>query len=269
MTRQRLQTLGCFGVLMLVIFTGRPPILGTDGDGQQVTEWVSTPSMNPPVLLFCDSVISIAQGNTPVRCPMFGCGTPYESLVLLVVLSGLAGDFMASAHLTLLVVSPTPSTRSTPSGIRVPLLGRHGKPHGPRHGRPCRCCAACGSARPHFSPFVISPPSSPLPQASDCLSSGDVGSLMDPTMDAPADAVLCVAQLALSCTAERTAARPSMAHIANELQAIREEWVGKEELSAAVKVDAEVQELKDVVGVNSLDTELQMIEDNLGESYDS
>ncbi|CAI5462952.1 unnamed protein product [Closterium sp. Yama58-4] len=102
-------------------------------------------------------------------------------------------------------------------------------------------------------------------QASECLSSGNLGSLKDPSMDAPAHAVLRVAQLALSCTVERTAACPSMAHVANELQAIREEWVGKEELSAAVKVDAEVQEMKDVVGVNSLDTELQMIEDNLGE----
>ncbi|CAI5951694.1 unnamed protein product [Closterium sp. NIES-65] len=104
--------------------------------------------------------------------------------------------------------------------------------------------------------------------ASECLSSGDMGSLKDPTMDAPADGVLRVAQLALSCTVERTAARPSMAHVANELQAIREEWVGKEELSAAVKVDTQVQEMKDVVGLNSLDTELQMIEDNLGESYE-
>ncbi|CAI5956080.1 unnamed protein product [Closterium sp. NIES-65] len=107
-----------------------------------------------------------------------------------------------------------------------------------------------------------------MERASECLSSGNLGSLKDPTMDAPADAVLRVAQLALSCTGERTAARPSMAHIANELQAIREEWVGKEELSAAVKVDAEVQEMRDVVGVSNLNTELQMIEDNLG-GYDN
>ncbi|CAI6002921.1 unnamed protein product [Closterium sp. NIES-64] len=72
-----------------------------------------------------------------------------------------------------------------------------------------------------------------------------MGSLKDPTMDAPADGVLRVAQLALSCTVERTAARPSMAHVANELQAIREEWVGKEELSAAVKVDTQACDTRD------------------------
>ncbi|CAI5532804.1 unnamed protein product [Closterium sp. Naga37s-1] len=77
--------------------------------------------------------------------------------------------------------------------------------------------------------------------ASKCLSSGDLGSLKHPTMDAPEDAVLRLTELAVSCTVERTASRPSMAHIANELQAAREEVVGKDELSAAVKVDAQVR----------------------------
>ncbi|CAI7758069.1 unnamed protein product [Closterium sp. NIES-54] len=81
--------------------------------------------------------------------------------------------------------------------------------------------------------------------ASKCLSSGDLGSLKHPTMDAPGDAVLRLTELAVSCTVERTASRPSMAHIANELQAAREEVVGKDELSAAVKVDAQVQKMKD------------------------
>ncbi|CAI7753443.1 unnamed protein product, partial [Closterium sp. NIES-54] len=101
--------------------------------------------------------------------------------------------------------------------------------------------------------------------ASDCLSSGDLASLNHPTMDAPADAVLRVAQLALTCTTERTAARPSMAHIANELQAIREEVVGKEVLSAAVKVDAQVQEREVVANVLSLDEQLQILDYNLAE----
>ncbi|CAI7931974.1 unnamed protein product [Closterium sp. NIES-54] len=85
-------------------------------------------------------------------------------------------------------------------------------------------------------------------------------------MDAPTDAVLRVAQLALSCTAERTATRPSMAHVANELQAIREEVVGKEELSAALKVDAQVQEKEVVASALSLDEQLQIVEYDLAEA---
>ncbi|CAI7788500.1 unnamed protein product [Closterium sp. NIES-54] len=98
--------------------------------------------------------------------------------------------------------------------------------------------------------------------ASACLSSGNLGSLTDPTMDAPADAVLRVAQISLTCTMERTAARPSMAHIANELQSIREEVVGKEELSAAVKVDAQVQEKGISASVLSINEQLQILENN-------
>ncbi|CAI6001335.1 unnamed protein product [Closterium sp. NIES-65] len=98
------------------------------------------------------------------------------------------------------------------------------------------------------------------PWVAECLSKNDVGSLMDPTMDAPAEAVLRVAQISLACTGERTADRPSMVQVANELQAIREAVGGKEVLCAAVKVDAQVQEMKDVVaGVASLDTEIMKI----------
>ncbi|CAI5467665.1 unnamed protein product [Closterium sp. Yama58-4] len=99
--------------------------------------------------------------------------------------------------------------------------------------------------------------------ASQCLSSNDIESLRDPRMDAPEDAVVRVAELAVSCTVERTASRPSMALIANELQAVREEVAGKKELCAAIKVDAQVQEMKDaVVGVESLETQLRMIGDS-------
>ncbi|CAI5495805.1 unnamed protein product [Closterium sp. Naga37s-1] len=77
-----------------------------------------------------------------------------------------------------------------------------------------------------------------------CISSGNLAPLKDVSMDAPDDAVLCLAQLALHCTVQRTANRPSMADIANELQGIRDEVVGKEELSAAVKVDAQAQDIR-------------------------
>ncbi|GJP53834.1 hypothetical protein CLOM_g12964, partial [Closterium sp. NIES-68] len=100
--------------------------------------------------------------------------------------------------------------------------------------------------------------------ASDCVSSGHLGGLKDPKMDAPGDAVLRVVYLAVSCTEERTASRPSMAHVANELQAIRDEVAGKDELRAAVKVDAQLLEMKSTFkGVTSFEDELRMI----GESF--
>ncbi|CAI5981990.1 unnamed protein product [Closterium sp. NIES-64] len=98
--------------------------------------------------------------------------------------------------------------------------------------------------------------------ASECLSLGGSEGLKNPTMDAPGEAVLRVVELAVSCTVERTASRPSMAHIATQLQAVREEVVGKEESGAAIKVDAQVQEMKDAVaGEDSLEAQLQMIAD--------
>ncbi|CAI5993617.1 unnamed protein product [Closterium sp. NIES-64] len=80
----------------------------------------------------------------------------------------------------------------------------------------------------------------------DCLSSGTPDRLKEllMSMDAPDNAVLRLAQLALTCTVQRTASRPTMAEISNELQGIRDEVVGKVELSAAVKVDALVQEMR-------------------------
>ncbi|CAI5507692.1 unnamed protein product [Closterium sp. Naga37s-1] len=100
--------------------------------------------------------------------------------------------------------------------------------------------------------------------ASECLSSGNIASLKHPTMDAPpGDAVQRLAELAMSCTVERTASHPNMALISNELQTVREEVAGKEESGAAIKVDAQVQEMKDAVaGEDSLEIQLQIIEDS-------
>ncbi|CAI5507684.1 unnamed protein product [Closterium sp. Naga37s-1] len=80
------------------------------------------------------------------------------------------------------------------------------------------------------------------------MTSGGSDSLKHPTLNAtPWDVVLRLDELAVSCTVERTASRPSIAHIANQLQAVKEEVEGKEESGAAIKVDAQVQEVKDVV----------------------
>ncbi|GJP35821.1 hypothetical protein CLOM_g20344 [Closterium sp. NIES-68] len=92
----------------------------------------------------------------------------------------------------------------------------------------------------------------------ECLSMGAVARLKNPNMDAPEDALLRLAQLAVSCTVERTASRPSMADIANELQAVRNAVAGREELRAAVKVD-EVRERNHLERVRSLNSDLEII----------
>ncbi|CAI5477867.1 unnamed protein product [Closterium sp. Yama58-4] len=79
-----------------------------------------------------------------------------------------------------------------------------------------------------------------------CISS-DTPALKDLSMDAPDDAVLRLAKLALSCTKERSADRPSMASIANELLAIRNEVMGIEELGAAIKVDMQAQKMESAI----------------------
>ncbi|CAI5516469.1 unnamed protein product [Closterium sp. Naga37s-1] len=101
-----------------------------------------------------------------------------------------------------------------------------------------------------------------------CLSSGTPDRLKEllMSMDAPDDAVLRLAQLALSCTVQRTASRPTTAEISNELQGVRNEVVGRVELSAAVKVDALVKEMR---GASPMDAHLNEINELLhGDSFD-
>ncbi|CAI7790733.1 unnamed protein product [Closterium sp. NIES-53] len=93
-----------------------------------------------------------------------------------------------------------------------------------------------------------------------CMAAGTKGDLKDPSMESPEDAVLRVAELALWCTGERTARRPSMGDIANELLAVRNEVAGREESSAAQQVDAEVHEKRIVAGAGrSLETEIRAL----------
>ncbi|CAI7738744.1 unnamed protein product [Closterium sp. NIES-53] len=96
----------------------------------------------------------------------------------------------------------------------------------------------------------------------ECISSSNPDRLKEllMSMDAPDDAVLRLAQLTLSCTVQRIASRPTMAEISNELQGIRNEVVGRVELSAAVKVDALVQEMR---GASPMDAHLNEINELL------
>ncbi|CAI5980923.1 unnamed protein product [Closterium sp. NIES-64] len=129
---------------------------------------------------------------------------------------------------THLVLTPSPSTLFTPSPSTL------------------------------FTPF---PPTLFNAQVEECISSKTTGPLKDASMDAPDDAVLHLAQLALSCTVECPTSQPSMSGIANELQGIRHEVVGKEVLSAAVKVDEEAEEIG--IGMSfwgNLNTDLEAIE---------
>ncbi|CAI5459760.1 unnamed protein product [Closterium sp. Yama58-4] len=95
----------------------------------------------------------------------------------------------------------------------------------------------------------------------DCLAKGsDLSCLKNPCVDVSEEVLLRLTQLAVSCTVGRTASRPTMGDIANELQAIRNEVAGKEEVSAAVKVDEEVVERLSVFrNLKTLDEEIDLI----------
>ncbi|CAI5500114.1 unnamed protein product [Closterium sp. Naga37s-1] len=100
-----------------------------------------------------------------------------------------------------------------------------------------------------------------LPWVDECLSKGDVAGLkINASMDVPDDLLLCLTRLALTCTVARTASRPTMGSVANELQAVRNEVGGKEEVRAAKKVDEEDEERNSVVKEQpSLTEELNLI----------
>ncbi|CAI5462890.1 unnamed protein product, partial [Closterium sp. Yama58-4] len=79
----------------------------------------------------------------------------------------------------------------------------------------------------------------------------DIAALKDPRMEAPEDIIMRIMQLAVRCTAKRTANRPSMTDIAIELQAILIALGGptSKVFRAAEQVDAQL----DSVSSNPLD----------------
>ncbi|CAI5966600.1 unnamed protein product [Closterium sp. NIES-64] len=105
------------------------------------------------------------------------------------------------------------------------------------------------------------PPLSPLNhhwQAASLVAVGDVAALKDPHLQAPDDLVLCMARLALTCTAMPTASRPGMSRVLAELLLLKEEFYGEDEDRMAARIDHEIEsseqvdfslELADIEGI--------------------
>ncbi|GJP29931.1 hypothetical protein CLOM_g20506 [Closterium sp. NIES-68] len=79
----------------------------------------------------------------------------------------------------------------------------------------------------------------------------ETAALRDPRMEAPEDIVMQITQLAIRCTAKRTAHRPGMADVASELQSMLSAMGGgsSQVIRAAEKVDAQL----DIANANAQD----------------
>ncbi|CAI5939947.1 unnamed protein product [Closterium sp. NIES-64] len=97
----------------------------------------------------------------------------------------------------------------------------------------------------------------------ECLKGSNLACLKNPTVEVSEEVLLRLTQLALTCTVDRTASRPTMGDVANELLVIKNEVGGKEEVSAAVKVDEENEERKSAyTALKTLDEEIDLIHDD-------
>ncbi|CAI5934431.1 unnamed protein product [Closterium sp. NIES-65] len=94
--------------------------------------------------------------------------------------------------------------------------------------------------------------------AASLVAVGDVAALKDPHLQAPDDLVLCMARLALTCTAMPTASRPGMSRVLAELLLLKEEFYGEDEDRMAARIDHEIEsseqvdfslELADIEGI--------------------
>ncbi|CAI5517087.1 unnamed protein product [Closterium sp. Naga37s-1] len=68
----------------------------------------------------------------------------------------------------------------------------------------------------------------------------EVASFKDPRLEGPADLILRLAELALSCTAMPTATRPDIMRIIGDLKAMRAELTGGDVDERAVRIDSEL-----------------------------
>ncbi|CAI5472384.1 unnamed protein product [Closterium sp. Yama58-4] len=92
--------------------------------------------------------------------------------------------------------------------------------------------------------------------AESLVAAGKAEELKDPRLDAPADLILRLAQLALRCTAMPTVTRPDMIQVVSELTALRKEFLGKVSSRMAERIDEEVESQR----VGNFDAEIEMIE---------
>ncbi|CAI5459405.1 unnamed protein product, partial [Closterium sp. Yama58-4] len=126
---------------------------------------------------------------------------------------------------------------------------------------PCACMCSFGVVMLELMTGRAAVQESPAPGADEeghCLltivswvgqqlqksSNGPVPGLQDPRMEARDDLVLAVVQLALRCTARRTAARPDMGTIATELSAVMAQLGGSKRNTAAKEVDRQMEEFE-------------------------
>ncbi|CAI5521904.1 unnamed protein product [Closterium sp. Naga37s-1] len=70
--------------------------------------------------------------------------------------------------------------------------------------------------------------------------SGAVAEFKDPRLEAPDELVLCLARLALSCTALPGASRPSMLQVLAELVRIKQEMFGAQVSAEVSGIDTEI-----------------------------
>ncbi|CAI7731610.1 unnamed protein product [Closterium sp. NIES-53] len=81
----------------------------------------------------------------------------------------------------------------------------------------------------------------PVMQVVPLVASGDVASFKDPHLDAPDGLLLCLACLAVTCTAMPTASLPTMGHVLGDLLGMKEEVLGGAEAHrAACRIDREI-----------------------------
>ncbi|CAI5472385.1 unnamed protein product [Closterium sp. Yama58-4] len=92
--------------------------------------------------------------------------------------------------------------------------------------------------------------------AESLVAAGKAEELKDPRLDAPANLILRMAQLALRCTATPTVSRPDMVQVVSELTALRKEFLGEVSSRMAERIDEEVESQR----VGNFSAEMKRIE---------